>query len=114
MTEGRSALDHGAQLYATHCGRCHGPAVQGGGLVPDLRYMTEQTHQLFDVIVLGGLYADKGMVSFNEVLSESDSHLIHQYVIAEIQAHHAMAADPEWWNALKLWFYEKLIRFSAG
>jgi hypothetical protein len=54
------------------------------------------------------------MVSFNEVLSESDSHLIHQYVIAEIQAHHAMAADPEWWNALKLWFYEKLIRFSAG
>lgn len=114
LTASEPELDDGAQLYATHCGRCHGPAVQGGGLVPDLRYMTEQTHQLFDVIVLGGLYADKGMISFNEVLSAPETQLIHQYVVSEIQAHHAMNADPVWWNDIKLWFYEKLIRYSAG
>ncbi len=113
ITVTEAELDEGQQLYATHCGRCHGPAVQSGGLVPDLRYMSAETHRIFDAIVIGGIYADRGMVSFAEDLSIEQSHLVHQYIISEMHAHKAMEASPDWWNKLKLWVYEKVVRLSS-
>jgi quinohemoprotein ethanol dehydrogenase len=44
--------------------------------------MTADTHAKFNDIVLKGLYADKGMASFADVLSPSDVEAIHAYLIA--------------------------------
>lgn len=107
-------LDAGERLYATHCGRCHGPGAQSGGLVPDLRYISAETHKIFAAIVIGGIYADRGMVSFANDISVEQSALIHQYIISEMHAHKAMEASPDWWNNVKLWFYEKLVRFASS
>lgn len=106
-------LDEGAQLYSMHCGRCHGPAAQSGGMVPDLRFMSAETHRIFDAIVIGGIYADQGMASFAEDLTVEQSELIHQYLISEVHAYQAMEDSPNWWNQLKLWVYERVIRFSS-
>ena len=51
------------------------------GVLPDLRYMTEETHAIFEGIVRGGAYASKGMVSFAHVLDSEQSGAIHAYLI---------------------------------
>ena len=53
----------------------------GGGVISDLRFMTEETHQKFMEITLGGLYTEKGMVGFARRLSEQDAEDIHAYLI---------------------------------
>ena len=82
-------------------------------MVPDLRFMSAETHRVFDAIVIGGIYAEKGMASFAEDLTVEQSDLIHQYVISEAHAHKAMENSPNWWNQLKLWVYERIIRSSS-
>ena len=48
--------------------------------MPDLRYMSEQTHIDFVGIVLGGSRAHKGMVGFYETNSMEDAEAIHAYL----------------------------------
>ena len=60
---------------------CHGAGAVGGGVLADLRYMSEETHENFNAITLGGLYAEKGMVGFASRLSEQDAKDIHAYLI---------------------------------
>jgi len=60
---------------------CHGDGAVGGGVVPDLRYMNAEKHQMWAGIVLGGLLQDKGMVSFAGVLSPEEVTAIQAYVI---------------------------------
>lgn len=113
LTATDTELDTGYQLYSTHCGRCHGPGAQSGGLVPDLRYMSAESHRIFDAIVIGGIYADRGMVSFADQLTIEESGLVHQYIISEMHAHKAMEQRPDWWNRLKLWVFEKVVRLAS-
>ncbi len=54
-------IARGAQLYSENCRLCHGAAVVSGGMTPDLRFMSAQTHREFDDIVLYGKRAGKGM-----------------------------------------------------
>jgi quinohemoprotein ethanol dehydrogenase len=70
----------GAQLFADTCAVCHGQNAIGG--VKDLRNMTPETHAKFDDIVLGGIYLEKGMASFADLLAPEDVQAIHNYVIA--------------------------------
>ena len=70
----------GAQLFAQTCAVCHGQRAIGG--VKDLRHMTAETHGRFNDIVLKGLYVDKGMASFADLLSQADADAIHAYLIA--------------------------------
>ncbi|MCW2362478.1 MULTISPECIES: PQQ-dependent dehydrogenase, methanol/ethanol family [Sphingobium] len=70
----------GAQLFAETCAVCHGQQAIGG--VKDLRMMTRETHAKFNDIVLKGLYADKGMASFADLISAEDAEAIHGYLIA--------------------------------
>jgi quinohemoprotein ethanol dehydrogenase len=70
----------GAQLFAETCSVCHGQNAIGG--VKDLRHMTAETHGLFNDIVLKGIYVDKGMASFADLLDEEQTEAIHAYVIA--------------------------------
>ena len=55
-------------------------AAMGGGVVPDLRYMSADTHAKFAGIVAGA-YAQRGMPSFAETLPPQYVGLIHQYLI---------------------------------
>ena len=73
-------IQRGAQLFADTCAQCHGRLAIGG--VKDLRHMTMETHGKFNDIVLGGIYMDKGMASFADLLKPEDAEAIHNYLIA--------------------------------
>jgi len=76
----QETIDLGARLYARNCSSCHGVNAKGNGVIPDLRIMSEKTHQQFMAIVIGGLLKDKGMVGFYETLDISDADAIHAYL----------------------------------
>jgi quinohemoprotein ethanol dehydrogenase len=80
----------GRELYAQTCVRCHGDNAIGG--VKDLRWMSAETHKLFGDIVLNGLYREKGMTSFADVLGPEDAEAIHQYLIARANEDYQDAA----------------------
>ncbi|WP_305096822.1 PQQ-dependent dehydrogenase, methanol/ethanol family [Croceibacterium aestuarii] len=73
-------ITQGAQLFAETCAVCHGQNAIGG--VKDLRHMTPETHAKFDDIVLKGLYLEKGMANFSDILSPEQAEAIHDYLIA--------------------------------
>lgn len=80
-TASKEVIARGAALYAPNCGNCHGFNVLSGGSIPDLRYLSPDTHQVFNDIVLGGTRISAGMASFADVLSVEDAEAIHAYVI---------------------------------
>ena len=73
-------MAQGAQLFADTCALCHGQNAIGG--VKDLRHMAPETHAKFADIVLKGIYTDKGMASFADLLTPAQSEAIHHYLIA--------------------------------
>jgi quinohemoprotein ethanol dehydrogenase len=52
------------------------------GGIKDLRHMSGETHGKFKDIVLGGIYVDKGMASFADLLTDAQVSDIHAYLIA--------------------------------
>ena len=76
------AIDHGMELYHEVCTFCHGIAAIGGAAIPDLRKMSEQTHRMFNEIVLEGVLADRGMSSFADRLSQKDVDDIYAFIVA--------------------------------
>lgn len=72
------AIAHGAVLYNRFCGRCH---VFGRGELPDLRRLSPATHAVFYDIVLGGIYASRGMGRFDDVLSGPDASDLHSFLV---------------------------------
>ena len=83
-------VTRGRELYQQTCVRCHGEDAIGG--VKDLRWMTKETHDLFNQIVLDGIYREKGMVGFADVLKKEDADAIHQYLIARANEDYTDAA----------------------
>ena len=79
--EDQASIARGEDLFHWECHMCHGAGAMGGGVIADLRYMTEETHEKFMEITLGGLYTEKGMVGFARRLSEQDAEDIHAYLI---------------------------------
>ena len=73
-------LIKGEELYGHNCGTCHGISAKSNYVVPDLRYMSDQTHRDFVGIVLGGSRAHKGMVGFYETHTVEDVNAIHSYL----------------------------------
>lgn len=70
----------GRDIYNRHCGMCHGPNAIAGSVLPDLRYLTAEKHQIFAGI-LAGAYASQGMPSMMDVLTPTDVDAVHQYII---------------------------------
>jgi quinohemoprotein ethanol dehydrogenase len=70
----------GGELYGEVCGFCHGIGAYGGPAVPDLRKMSEQTHRMFNEIVLEGVLEDRGMSNFSDRLSQADVDSIYAYI----------------------------------
>ena len=73
-----SVVARGEFVYGQHCMICHGAGAISGGSTPDLRHMTAATHAEFEDIVIGGTSAERGMVSFADVLTRDD---VHAYLI---------------------------------
>jgi len=80
LTATEDMVARGRDLYDTNCVRCHGVNAVGG--VKDLRWMTADTRARFADIVLRGAYAERGMASFADVLSEEDANAIHAFLIS--------------------------------
>ena len=77
----------GERLYLRHCSFCHVLTHESAGVLPNLAEISNESHQLWDAIVLGGARQDKGMVSFASMLSTDDARAIQTFVIDE--AHQA-------------------------
>lgn len=82
----------GAQLFNETCARCHGQDAVGGQ--KDLRFMSLETHNDFDTIVLEGTLVEKGMAAFNDILDAGEVNAIHAYIIAR--------ANESWGNDLNV------------
>jgi quinohemoprotein ethanol dehydrogenase len=82
-TQPQQAVDAGAELYSQHCSTCHGQNAAGGA--KDLRHLTAETHGHFLAIVRGGERKEKGMPSFQDLLTEDQAKAIHSYVINRAQ-----------------------------
>ena len=75
-------IDNGRVVYARYCSGCHGDTAVAGGPIPDIR----TTYALHDSdgwneIVLKGALVDRGMVSFEDALSEKEVENVRAYVI---------------------------------
>lgn len=70
---------HGESLFNANCARCHGGAELPGGY-PNLWKMPAERHDAFLSIVRDGAFAEAGMASFKDVLSERDMADIHAYL----------------------------------
>ncbi len=92
LTATEAEVARGRALYGESCNRCHGENAIGG--VKDLRWMTAETRAKFNDIVLRGLYAERGMIGFDDVLSEQDASDIHAYLIARANEDYADAGHP--------------------
>ncbi|HSG57519.1 MAG TPA: c-type cytochrome, partial [Paracoccaceae bacterium] len=75
-----ATVAQGQLLFAQTCAVCHGQNAIGG--VKDLRHMTRETHADFNRIVLEGLYLEKGMANFSDLLNQEEADAIHAYLIA--------------------------------
>lgn len=75
--------EEGRSLFKIHCWRCHGGTEKEISAYPNLMMMSEGIHQLFDKIVLDGLFSAGGMASFSDVLNEKNVEDIHVYLIHE-------------------------------
>lgn len=73
-------IKQGESLYHNNCASCHGINALSNYVVPDLRYMSEQTHSDFASIVIGGTRTHKGMIGFYETLGMEDVDAIHAYL----------------------------------
>ena len=80
LAASEETVARGQLLYQQTCAVCHGQNAIGG--VADLRHMDGETHDKFQQIVREGLYLDKGMASFADLVSEEEVDAIHAYVIA--------------------------------
>ena len=69
----------GRVLFEQHCSVCH--INNRGSGIPDLRLMSAQTHDEFLDIVLKGIRAERGMSSFDDILTPKEAATIHLHLI---------------------------------
>jgi quinohemoprotein ethanol dehydrogenase len=101
-------IARGQALYGEHCFRCHGIGTKSGGLLPDLRFSSRETHARWNDIVLGGIRAGAGMGSFADVLTREDAEAVQAYVIA--QAHR----EPGWLERAAAWLTAQGVCIPAA
>ncbi len=95
LAASKPEIERGRVLFAQFCGRCHGGDVVSGGAVPDLRYASTSTHEMFEEIVRGGERAPLGMPSFAQDLTAPQVRLIHAYILDRARESARMAASAE-------------------
>jgi mono/diheme cytochrome c family protein len=83
ITASEETIAEGAVLYDNICRTCHGFDVISGGMIPDLRFMSAETHLEFNEIVLEGIRAQQGMASFADLLTHEEAGVIYAYIVTE-------------------------------
>ena len=107
------SVSRGEGIFQEYCARCHGTNVGVSNVVRDLRYMSDGTHQIFDRIVLEGLYSGLGMVSFADHLSPEEVEDIHQYLIKAANDTWIERNSSGWWHEFKQDFFYWLGDFAG-
>ena len=111
-----SDIREGFTLYAQNCSVCHGSNAVGGGVLPDLRFLSEAQHAVFDRIVGDGLLADAGMPGFGAHLTSEQIARIQAYVIYAANVEYRRRDDPAWWRSAKRavgrWVATALLRLE--
>jgi PQQ-dependent dehydrogenase (methanol/ethanol family) len=82
---GEEVVAAGKSIYYERCWHCHGDGAVSGGVTPDLRYSTAETHAQWDAIVLGGMKQANGMPAFGNILAPEDSEAVRNYVLERAQ-----------------------------
>jgi quinohemoprotein ethanol dehydrogenase len=72
-------IEAGNALLKRNCARCH--ANEGPGAIPDLRWMSAETHRQFEDIVLKGTRAARGMGSFAGVITPEEARQIRAAIV---------------------------------
>ncbi|MES2264634.1 MAG: PQQ-dependent dehydrogenase, methanol/ethanol family [Pseudomonadota bacterium] len=80
LTADAQTIDQGRGLFNATCANCHGMAAVGGGVIPDLRYLSAEKHGIFAGIVAGAL-AYRGMPAFADMYTPDEVSAIHQYIV---------------------------------
>jgi len=84
----------GFEQYHFNCRVCHGPLAISSGVLPDLRWSSiSASAEAWQAVVIDGVLADNGMVSFSDSLSRTDAEAVRAYVIK--QAHDGAALEAE-------------------
>ena len=71
----------GKPRFMESCAVCHGTDAASGGVLPDLRRASPETHATWDAIVRGGLYRERGMPAFAQIFSAEDSEAVRAFVL---------------------------------
>ena len=71
----------GQDLFHQYCAVCHGPGGGTQGPVASLLYSDQSVHEIWDAIVVGGAFTQKGMPNFKHALDSRKSQAIRAYVI---------------------------------
>ncbi|NND81758.1 MAG: PQQ-dependent dehydrogenase, methanol/ethanol family [Gammaproteobacteria bacterium] len=95
-------IEQGGEIYERNCAVCHGISARGNEVIPDLRYMSEQTHAEFVGIVYGGARKHQGMVGFYSTLSLDDTAAVHAYLDAQQQRLPEML-EMSWLQKVEYW-----------
>ncbi len=80
VTADAAAVAEGGELYANHCGGCHGLSAMSAGFIPDLRYLSPESREEFLPIVYGAR-SNKGMPPFGGILEPAQIEKIRQYIL---------------------------------
>jgi quinohemoprotein ethanol dehydrogenase len=88
-TASEEVVARGAEVYGRHCAQCHDNRI---GTFPDLRTSAALANpEYFNAVVLGGVLAANGMVSFAAEIGPDDADAAREYVV--VLAHEALAAQ---------------------
>jgi len=93
LTADAQTVAAGAALYDGNCSQCHGIHAVSGGVLPDLRKLSADKHQMFLGILYGGRVPD-GMPSFADNLKPEQVEQVHQYLIK--RAHDLKSEGNAW------------------
>jgi len=74
--------------------------------------MSEQTHNEFTAIVLGGSRSHKGMIGFYETLDFEDVEAVHAY-LAHQQQMLPEKVEMSFWQKIEYWFYYFMTKIAA-
>ena len=72
-------IARGQGVFFGNCVLCH--SNQHRSITPDLPRMSAPTHDIFNQIVMEGLYLPNGMPRFDDVLTAQDVAAVHAYLI---------------------------------
>ena len=77
-------IGKGMALYTEYCQTCHGGNAASTGIIPDLRYSRQEIHDIYEKIILDGLFQYNGMPGFKDRLSVRDVNLIQAFIISKV------------------------------